>query len=785
MPGRRRRFLVRVGQDTAMDRVAVRGKPAIPPSNLPRYLTSFVNRETELRSLKSMLGKARLVTLTGTGGAGKSRLAAELAKATPDLWPDGAWWIELAAAEDVSGAVIATLELPGRGSALDVICSWLAAKKALLVLDNCEHMVAACAAFCQTVLERCPQLTIIATSREPLGVPGESRWPLASLRDPDALLLFDARARLVSPDFRIADRNRAPVTQICERLDRLPLAIEMAASRIDVMSEQELLSNLNDRFRFLTSSARTAPARQQTMAAAIDWSHRLLTDDEARLFRRLAVFQGGFTLEGVQAVCAGEGESDLVTLLGGLVQKSMVVADRLDSGSTRFRLLESHRDFALERMRSAGEIDLQHQHHYEYYLACLASRAVSWVGPRAAQPTPGMAEQKWKARESANLWAALAWARDHVEDMGLALALEVADSEFTDHQRARTLLVDLLEHSQTTGALRAKALNLTARLAMRQADHASARTLADSSLAVAREVGDPELIAHALRGAGVVYHATGELDVAAHMYEEALAQLASSNNKRLAIEVKNQLGVLTTERGHYREGLEILVECVDFGRSEADEPTTARFLESLANAQFGLGDLDAATASWTESLATFRELTDAFGTIWCIGGLSLVAAARGNNERALRLAAVVSRMSREWSLSAWPLRINQLDEASRRARMRLGTRKSEGAWNDGQAMSTARALEYALGEDKPQGETSAETGLLSRRERDVVALVAQGMTNRMIADRLFIAERTAEGHVERIRNKLGVRSRIEVATWAVEHGFAAVSLDKNPPASTV
>jgi predicted ATPase/DNA-binding CsgD family transcriptional regulator len=757
-----------------MDRVAVRAKNAsAAPSNLPQHLTSFVGREAELRSLKDLLAKSRMVTLTGTGGSGKTRLAAEVARANASLWPDGVWWIELSGTDDVSGAVVGTLQLPGRGSAQDVVASWLAARKAVLVLDNCEHLVADCATFSQRLLERCAQLTILATSREALGVPGEARWPVAPLRDPDALGLFEARARLVSPDYKMSAGNRDPVTRICERLDGLPLAIEMAAARIDVMSEQELLANLNDRFRFLTSGTRTGPERQQTMAAAIDWSHRLLTEDETQLFRRLAVFQGGFTPDAAEAVCADETGTNVMGLLGGLVQKSMVVADRLEDGSTRFRLLESHHAFALDRLRDATDLDLIHKRHYDYYMA------------RASQPAQGMAQQKWKGRESANLWAAIAWARHHVDDMGLALALEVADAEFGDHTRARALLLDLLDHSQAKGASRAKALNLAARLAMRQADHTSARTMADSSIAVALEVGDPELIALALRGAGVVHHSVGELDTAADMYEEALSQLKGSANRRLAIEVKNQLGVLATERGKYQEGLEILADCVAFSRSEGDDLSTARFVESVANAQFGLGDFDAAAAGWRESLATFREVNDAFGTIWCIGGLALVAAARGEDERALRLEAVVKRLSREWSLSAWSSRINQLDEACRLAEARLGPRKSEGARGDGQAMSTARALEYALGDDKTQAQPGAEESLLSRREREVVTLVAGGLTNKQIADRLFIAERTAEGHVERIRNKLGFRSRTEVATWAVEHGMTASALDKDQPRSTV
>jgi DNA-binding CsgD family transcriptional regulator len=226
------------------------------------------------------------------------------------------------------------------------------------------------------------------------------------------------------------------------------------------------------------------------------------------------------------------------------------------------------------------------------------------------------------------------------------------------------------------------------------------------------------------------------------------------------------------------------MDCVAYSRSEGDETGLARHLESIANAQLALGDVEAAAASWTESLSIFRDLADPFGTIWCLGGLALVAAARAEEERALRLAAVADRMSREWSLSADSFRIRQLEDLVRHARTTLGSRKGDGVWKDGQELSTARAIEYALG-GEPQGRPVADAGPLSRREREVVAMVAAGMTNRQIAERLFIAERTAEGHVERIRNKLGFRSRTEVATWAVERGLGPRELDKPQSTSTV
>lgn len=739
------------------------------PNNLPQHLTSFVGREADLRSLKSLLGTTRMVTLVGTGGAGKSRLALEVAKATHDLWPDGMWWIELEAAGDVPGAVVGTLELPGRGPSQDVVSTWLAARRALLILDNCEHLVAACTAFCKTMLERCPQLTVLATSREPLGVPGEVRWPISSLHDVDALHLFEARARLVLSDFKVAPANLKSVSEICERLDHLPLAIEMAAARLDVMSESELLANLNNRLRLLTSGTRTAPERQQTMVAAIDWSHRLLTEDEARLFRRFSVFRGGFTLEAAQSVCVEPDGGSVLELLTALVRKSMVVADRLDDGSTRYRLLELHHAYALEKLRESGDIGLTQRRQFEYFMRWLDSAT----------------QQKRRSRESANLWAGLDWAKTGTDDMGLGLAIKLADFEFSDHARTRDALLDLLDRSPATGEPRARALNLAARLVSRQGDYDLSKSLADSSVKLGRELGDPELIAFVVRGAGLVYHSRRELDIAAAMYSEALSLLKDSTNMGLAIEVKHSLGLLAVEQGDYKAGLELLTECVTYSRNEGGQAMLAQQLESLANAQLGLGDLGSAASSWVESLSIFRDLNDPFGTIWCLEGLAILSAKHGDYERALGLASAADRISREWSLRTGSFRRGQLEDVITEAATKLGERRREAAWNAGQTMNMTRALEYALSADVAIGQPAAESGPLTRREREVAGMVAAGLTNKQIAGRLFIAERTAEGHVERIRNKLGVRSRTEVATWAVAHGIGVRNLDKSPPKSTV
>jgi predicted ATPase/DNA-binding CsgD family transcriptional regulator len=740
-----------------MTRVAGSGHQTAVAHNLPVHLTSFVDRESDKRSLRELLKTSRLVTLVGAGGAGKSRLATEVARANHDSWPDGVWWIELAAETDVAPVVMANLELPGRGSPHQVVASWLAPRRVLLILDNCEHVIAQSAEFSHHMLQRCPQLTILATSREPLGVPGEVRWPVAPLGDSDALDLFEVRARLVAPDFKVGPANREPVAAMCQRLDRLPLAIEMAAARLDLMSERELLANLNDRFRLLATGSRTVPERQQTMTAAIDWSYRLLTPDEARLFRRLAVFHGGFTLDAAREV---GGNGDTLDLLKGLVQKSMVVAERLEDESTRYRLLETHHDYALEKLRESGEIEDLQRRHYEHFK-----------------------DERWKPRESTNLWAALTWARDNVHDGGLELALEIGDSDWSNQARAKAFIVDLAARSGLDDKLRVRALMMMARLAWRLADHRASEEHADSAVALAREDGEPELVAQALMTAGLVREATGELVLAGEMYDEALELLRSSTDWRLVADHTNARALLWIVQGKPGRAEEMLVPIVESARSHGDQAALAQFLESMGNAQLDLGDVEGAAASWNESLAIFIAINDWFGIIWSLAGLSLVAAARQEDERAMRLAAAADRLSREYSLGTWSFRAGQLAAAREQATARRGKSKADGAWNQGQTMTTAEALEYAHSGRAP-AEAPVDAGPLSRREREVAAMVAMGMTNKEIAQRLFIAERTAEGHVERIRNKLGVRSRTEVATWAITHGFKG-PLDKPPPSGKV
>jgi len=738
------------------------------PTSVPHYLTTFVGRRAELSALKSALARSRMITLTGAGGSGKTRLAAELGRACLGLRPGGVWWVELAPVDDprqVPGAVVAALQLPGQGPAQQVVTAWLAARRGVLVLDNCEHLVGACAEFCQAALQRCPDLTIVATSRESLGVPGEVRWPVSSMPATEAVQLFEARAQLVAPNYKVTPSNLETVTQICGRLDGMPLAVELAAARLDMLTEQELLAHLTDRFRLLKSGSRNAPERQQTMMATIDWSYRLLSQDEALLLRRLSVFRGGFTLESAQAICGDGISAGVLDVMAGLVRKSMVVADHAEGSRSRYRLLESQLVFAEDRLRETGELEVARRRHYQYYRECLAART-PWTPSR--NPAAGFVD--WIAQESGNLWAALEWARDNADDLGLSFAVDYGPRDFT---QARSFLADLLARSPSQGKVRVSALRRAGYLALAQGDFRAALEAAESAVAVARAAGDAALVAAALDRLGMVHRIRGELAAAAEVFEEASALLSGFTNPSQLRWHRNCLANLAIDTGDYPRAASILAECVATARAEGDDMLIGMYLDNLARAYLGMHDHQAALASWKEALPSVRN--NFFEIVNCLDGLSCVATASGDDQRALRLAATASRMSREWSVRSEPWVEKHAEVAERLSRSRLGTVKSEEVWKEGWAMSFDQTIDYALGGGEP--ETPVDAGPLSMREREVAKLVAAGMTNREIAKRLFISERTAEAHVEHIRNKLGVRSRTEIATWALAGGLAKPHLE--------
>jgi predicted ATPase/class 3 adenylate cyclase/DNA-binding CsgD family transcriptional regulator len=471
---------------------------------LPAQFTSFVGRNGELTRVQELLADNRLVTVTGAGGAGKTRLAVQVAGQLAGEFSGGTWYVDLAPITDpalvptTAARALGLPDQPGR-STMDTLTRFIADRQMLVVLDNCEHLLDACAALMVALLEACPGLTLLATSREPIGVAGEVSWRVPSLSlAGEAVELFTDRARHARPDFEISDDNAATVTEICRRLDGLPLAIELAAARVRALSLTEILDSLHDRFRLLTGGARTAVRRQQTLRASVDWSHALLTEPERVLFRRLAAFLGGFDLEAAQTVAGGAEVQryqvlDQLTLL---VDKSLVVAENI-RGRTRYRLLETVRQYALEKLGESGEADAVRGRHRDYYTTMVALLDAPSVS-RLEQFFSEQAEI-----EVDNFRAAFGWSRENSDvELALALASSLAAAwllmgrgreglAWFDTVLSGVNIIDL------NAGVRARALADQALLAA-WVNAAASLDQAQQALAIARDIDDPALLVRAL-----------------------------------------------------------------------------------------------------------------------------------------------------------------------------------------------------------------------------------------------------------------------------------------------
>ncbi|BBY06127.1 helix-turn-helix transcriptional regulator [Mycobacterium noviomagense] len=493
--------------------------------HLPAQLTNFIGRQTESIRLRQIIADNRLVTLTGAGGAGKTRLAVQVTAGLVGEFPDGVWFIDLAPVTNpvaVPLTVARTLGLPdqpGR-STMEILLSFVGDRKMLLLLDNCEHLLDACGQMIGELFDACPQLTILTTSREPLGLPGELTWRVPSLSvDEEAIELFTDRARRIRPDFRVSDDNVGLVTEICRRLDGMPLAIELAAARTRALSLTQIVDSLHDRFRLLTGGARTAVRRQQTLRASVDWSHALLTEPERVLFRRLAAFMGGFDLDAAQTVGASSDVEgyQILDQLSLLVDKSLVVAEEA-GGGMRYRLLETVRQYGLEKLSESGEaVDVRTRHRDYYTQAAAALESQVQAGDERLV--------QWADVEIDNLRAAFAWSREN-SDVETALRLVSSLYPFWERRgRVReglagfdAVLTDE-RHPEVAPAVWVRAVADNSFLAA-STGVAASLDQAREALAIARELDDPGLITRALMACGMLGAYTAE--VATPYFAEAI-----------------------------------------------------------------------------------------------------------------------------------------------------------------------------------------------------------------------------------------------------------------------
>jgi predicted ATPase/class 3 adenylate cyclase len=683
------------------------------PNNLPVQLTSFIGREREKAEVRRLLSATRFLTLTGSGGAGKTRLALQVAAEALEEFPDGVRLVELAALIDPSlvpkavASALGVLEQPGR-TLTETLSDSLRGKSVLLILDNCEHLVEACADLTTTLLRACPNLRVLATSREALGVAGETTWRVPSLSVPDpqrlppldrftdyeAVRLFIDRAVASESQFVVTSGNAPAVVQVCHRLDGIPLALELAAARVKVLAVEQIAARLDDRFRLLTGGSRTALPRHQTLRAAMDWSYDLLSPKERAVLRRLSVFAGGWTLEAAEAVCVGNRVKDdeILDLLTRLVDKSLVSADVLGE-EVRYRMLETIRQYAQDRLLASGEAARVRTRHRTWYLDLAERGEVGMGGPE---------QTMWLDRlevEHDNLRAALGWSSTDQDDAEIRLRLAVALDGFwsfhTHWGEGRKWLEAALDGSgDIKSTARAMALCWAGGLAWRQGDYGTAQDLVEAGLALARELSDEKGIAWALAWRGLVALRQEDFDAATTLFAESLELSRKLQDNRLMGQVLAQMGVMARRRGDYANAVALCDESLAMFRTLGVKWDIAYALRLTGHTVRLQGDLERATRLYRESLALFGETKDKWVATECIEGLALIASAQGNHERATRLLGA-GNAARETFGITMPRPIDA-DQARTTTREGLGETEFKAAWTYGRAMTLEQAIEYAV-----------------------------------------------------------------------------------------
>ncbi len=789
----------------------------------PAALTSFIGRAGPVREVAGLLAEHRLVTVAGPGGSGKTRLASEVAKRVADRYADGVWLAELAPLQDpaLAAAVVATaLDVrtqPGE-SAADALARVLARRQLLLVLDNCEHVIGAAAAMCAGLLSACDDVRILATSREPLAVAGEARYRLAPLALPDpsdlagaasaeAVALFADRARSADAHFALDGRSAPAVARVVTRLDGMPLAIELAAARVEALGVAQLLDRLDDRFALLAGADRLAPSRQRSLAATVEWSYQLLDETERRVFRALSVFPGPFTLEGAEAV-AGPGAGAAVL---HLVDCSLLVPPRAGpDGRSRYGMLETLRAYGSGLLAGAGEQDGA--------AVALARWALKVAGQAAAgleTSTGELEASRWLDAEDATVRQVLGWAMDRDEVLALRLAVAVAPWWYNRGRLAGQygLLREVADRADAgsdgwCGAQRwlgaaavmsadqDRALGHFTALRDAVADRPPSPARADGlvgrstallnmgrtaegaeearrGLAVAREVGYPAGEALALRNLGYAASDAGdpvgavELARQAQRIQADLPGVVARAISTVLTEALIAAGDLTTAEGACAEGL---ARCRDAG----DLINQGLLLTNLAKLDLQTARVEDAAAHLREALQAALRTDNGNDMFNSLDYCGYLCAATGRWAEALTLWAAHAAFQQPGQYAAALGQDEGRHEPLRAARQALGPDQAQAAERRGAAMSLATAAEYALMLTAPSPLPPAGQpgpGKLSARERELVTLVAQGRTDAQIAAELFISARTVSSHLDRIRDKTGCRRRADLTRLALAEGL--------------
>lgn len=657
------------------------GSRAARLTNLPKPLTSFVGREQQLVELGQLTLTSRLVTLTGAGGSGKTRLAIQIGHQLYEQYADGVWFVDFAPLTDselVPQQVAKTLsvqEQPQR-AVTETLIQFLENKSLLLILDNCEHLVHACATLAETLVTQCGMLQLLATSREPLGIGGETVWRVPTLAVPspqeftewlmqyEAVRLFVERARTVNARFALDEPNAAAVARICQRLDGIPLAIELAAARTNVLRPDQIAARLDDRFGLLTSGSRTALPRQQTLRALIDWSYDLLSEDERVLLRRLSVFAGGCTLEAAESVCSMQGAessidvellstfrllpSEILDLVSHLVDKSLIIVDK-QGGETRYHMQETIRQYAHEKLLEAGEAERLRYYHLEFVV-----RLVEEAAPhlRSAQQVEWM---KRLDQEYENVQVAFDYARDSAQaesELRMVGALDwfwIARAYFQqERERAEGAL---LRSGKTRTLIRANALCAAAHLAVRQSDLTPARLYLEESLDIFRELGNKRGMVEALTSLSHTAVCEGNFDLARTNAEEALALCSElgQGGRSACVTALYRLGQVALNQGNYNEARTHNEQSLGLAKESGDLRGMAFAVGNLGLIAMYIGEYEAARSYYQDALVLSTELGDRWANSVWLANLGVIArdtgdfvAARSYFESSLRVTRDLS-----------------------------------------------------------------------------------------------------------------------------------------------
>ncbi len=800
--------------------------------NLPVSRTSFVGREREMLEVRRLLSMTGLLTLTGAGGCGKTRLALEVARELVGAYPDGVWLVELGpVSEDalvpqaVAGA-LGVREQPGRPLASALVDA-SKGKEMLLVLDNCEHLVDACARLVEKLLLTCPGLRVLATSREALNISEETTWLVPSLSTPDphrqptlgelegygSARLFVERARRRRTGFVASPRNAGAVADVCRMLDGMPLAIELAAARVGVLSVQQISERLADPLKLLTGGARTADPRHQTLRGTLDWSYDLLDEPERVLFGRLSVFAGGWHLGAAEAVGSGGGleREDIPGLVFRLVDKSLVMAEMGDDGEVRYRLLQPVRQYGVGRLRESGGAPEARRRHADYFMG---------LAEGAEPDLTGAQQAAWLDRlenEYGNLRAAIAWSLEEDGDPEVGLRLAGALWRFCytrgHYGEGREWLEGTLARAHDSAAgLRAKALTGAGVLAFLQCDYVRATVLLEESLALYRELEDELGIASALQSLGSIARERGRYARAVAIHEESLALQRKLGNEEGIARALDGLGFVAWLQENYRRARTLCTEALTLYRGLDDAEGIAWSLVNLGATAQHEGDHERASRLLNEGLALSREAGYREGIAWSLNELGVLARHRGDLEEAEELLeeslGIHHELGDRWrtasvleALAATALARGELGRAARlfgaaeALRGDIGTPVPQceradrdrdlssvtldaAAWAEGRAMSPEDAVGYALAREPdtpaapaseaPQDPSSARPDVLTRRQWEISTLVAHGLTSREIAAELSLSEHTVNTHVSNILSKLDLRSRTQLVAWLSE-----------------